>query len=103
MLSPDGRTLSAVGDSNAMRIAYRLSAAAIVLMAVTAAIGAMVRGFYPEIPWAAEALRGGDVVTLVVAVPALTVAVLTARAGSRRARLLPGPLSPARRRRCPGR
>jgi hypothetical protein len=78
-------TLGYVGDSNAMRLAYRLSAMAIVLMAVTAAIGCMVPGFYPDIPWAAEALRGGDLVTLVVAVPILTVAVLRARAGSWRA------------------
>lgn len=88
MLSPAGGTLSDVGESNAMRLAYRLSATAIVLTAVAAAIGAMARGFYPDIPWASAALRGGDVVTVLVAVPIMTVAVLAARAGSVRARLV---------------
>ena len=59
-------------------------------MAVAAAVGLFVPGFYPDYPWAAEALRGGDLVTLSVAAPLLVAALVAANRGSERALLVLG-------------
>jgi len=59
-------------------------------MAVAAAAGLFVPGFYPDYPWAAEALRGGDLVTLTVATPLLVAALVAANRGSERALLVLG-------------
>src|ERR1043165_623357 len=45
-------------------------------------------GLYHESDWAAGALRGGDLVTLVVVVPVLVVAAWRASRGSTRAQLI---------------
>ena len=76
----------AAGDPGAttpgLRAAYRLSAAIGVLMVVASAAGLLVDGLYRDGPWAREALRGGDLTTLAVAVPVLVSSLLLARRGS---------------------
>jgi len=57
-------------------------------MVVAAAAGLAVDGFYPDIPWAAEALRGGDLVTLALAAQLLAVAIGASLRGSARGRLV---------------
>jgi hypothetical protein len=73
-----------------LRTAYLLSAMAAALMAVAAPVGLFVPGFYPDYPWAAQALRGGDLVTLAVATPLLVAALVGALRGSGRAQLVLG-------------
>jgi len=50
----------------AQRAAHVLSAVAAFLMAAASVVGVSVPGFYPDIPWAAEALRGWDLVNALV-------------------------------------
>jgi hypothetical protein len=71
-----------------IRTAFVLSAAAVTLMVVAAAAGLAVDGFYTDIPWAAQALRGGDLVTLVLVAPLLSAALGLSMRGSERARLI---------------
>ncbi len=73
-----------------LRTAYMLSALTAGLMAVAAPIGLFVPGFYPDYPWAAQAARGGDLVTLTVATPLLVAALVGAMRGSGRAQLVLG-------------
>ena len=68
-----------------LRTAYWLSGAIAVLMVVASAAGLLVDGLYRDGPWAREALRGGDVTTIAVAVPILVASMLLARRGSRAA------------------
>jgi hypothetical protein len=70
------------------RAAWVLSAMVAVLMVAASAAGLWVHGLYRDAAWASAAFRGGDLVTLVVAAPALTAALLLARRGSRRAELV---------------
>ena len=56
--------------------AWTLSVAVLVLMVVQAGLGLAVEGLYPEQPWAVAALRGNDLVTLVLVAPALGLAML---------------------------
>jgi hypothetical protein len=72
----------------AQRAAHVLSAVAAFLMAAASVVGVSVPGFYPDIPWAAEALRGGDLVNLLVGAPLLVAAMVVAARGSQRARLV---------------
>jgi hypothetical protein len=63
----------------------------LVVAVVTAAslASVLIRNLYPdETPWAREAFRGGDLVTLVVAVPLLIGALVAVRRGSIRAQAL---------------
>ncbi len=53
------------------RIAYGLSAAVVFLMVVASAAGLFIDGLYQDGPWAREALRGGDLTTLLLAAPIL--------------------------------
>jgi hypothetical protein len=70
----------------ANRAASVLSVAIAGVMVAASAIGLLVTDLYEEGAWAREALRGGDLVTLVLAVPLLIGSLwLTAR-GARRAR-----------------
>jgi hypothetical protein len=64
------------------RAAAPLSLAISALMAVAAASGLWWPHLYRDNAWAAGALRGGDLVTLVVATPALVISVVLARRGS---------------------
>lgn len=71
-----------------VRTAFVLSSTAAALMVVAAAVGLAVDGFYPDIPWAAQAMRGGDLVTLVLAAPLLAAALVASMRGSARAQLV---------------
>ena len=68
-----------------LRTASRLSVVIALLMVVASAAGLLIDGLYPDGPWAREALRGGDLTTLAVAVPVLLASLLFARRGSRAA------------------
>jgi hypothetical protein len=70
------------------RAAWWLSLAIVVLTAAVSAAGLWIAGLYHEGEWAKAALRGGDLVSLVLAVPLLVVALLGARRGSLRAEAL---------------
>jgi len=71
-----------------LRTAYLLSVPLLVLLAVASAVGVFVAGFYPDTAWASAAMRGGDLITLVVVVPTLATALVLARRGSVRAELV---------------
>lgn len=68
-----------------LRAAYRLSAVIAVLMVAASGAGLLIDDLYPDGPWTREALRGGDLTTLVVAVPVLVGSIVLARRGSRAA------------------
>lgn len=70
----------------ANRAASVLSVAIAGVMVAASAIGLFVPDLYEEGAWAREALRGGDLVTLVLAVPLLLGSLWLAARGSRRAR-----------------
>src|SRR5918994_3497799 len=69
-------------------IAVVLTALIIALMIAASVLGIVVDGLYREGPWAREAFRGGDVVTLVLVVPVLIGALLLVRRGSVRATIV---------------
>ena len=69
----------------ALKVAYFLSGVIAVGMFLASAAGLFLRDLYPDGPWARQAFRGGDLVTLVVASPVLIVSLLLSMRGSRRA------------------
>ena len=69
-------------------IAVVLTALIVALMISASVLGIVVDGLYREGPWAREAFRGGDVVTLVLVVPVLIGALLLVRRGSVRATIV---------------
>lgn len=56
--------------------AWMVSVALVGLMVVQAGVGLAVTGLYPEQTWAVAALRGNDLVTLVLVAPALALALV---------------------------
>jgi hypothetical protein len=69
--------------------AYVVSAIVAAASAVTSVAGLLIKDLYQDdTSWATAALRGGDLVTLVVAVPILVLAMVLASRGSSRARLV---------------
>lgn len=56
--------------------ARALSAVVLGIMVLASGLGLMVEGLYPEQPWAVAALRGNDLVTLVLVAPALAAAMV---------------------------
>jgi hypothetical protein len=62
-----------------------LGGAIALLMAAASLAGLLVDGLYRDGPWAREALRGGDLTTLALAVPVLVASLVLARRGSRAA------------------
>lgn len=81
---------AALSPAGPRRVAYALGALTAVTMAVASAAGLAVDGIYQEDAWALQALRGGDLVTLVVATPALVGGLLLAARGSFRGALVWG-------------
>jgi len=79
------KTDQLVRTSSGLRAAYRLSGAIAVLMMVASAAGLLIDGLYRDGPWAREALRGGDLTTIVLAAPVLIASTLFTRRGSRAA------------------
>ena len=71
---------TAVGELPARRFARRSSAVLLALMAIESALGLFVHGLYREERWAVAALRGNDLVTLVLVVPALALALALTQA-----------------------
>ena len=69
-------------------IAYLLSVIIAVLAAVTSLGGLFMANLYRDNAWTVNQLRGNDLVTAVVAVPALAAALFMARRGSRRWQLV---------------
>jgi hypothetical protein len=81
------RTLG--GPSRGSKVAYVLSAIVATASVVASVAGLSIKDLYQDdTSWATAALRGGDLVTLVVAVPTLVVAMMLASRGSSRARLV---------------
>jgi hypothetical protein len=56
--------------------ARALSAVVLAVMVLASGVGLMVGGLYPEQPWAVAALRGNDLVTLLLVAPALAFAMV---------------------------
>jgi hypothetical protein len=75
---PRGRT------AGPLRAAYVLSGLVVALMVAISVLGLAVDDLYRDGAWASEALRGGDLVTLVVAAPLLGYALLRTIRGSTR-------------------
>ena len=67
------------------RAAYVLSGVIAVLMIASSALGLFVHDLYRDTAWGREAIRGGDLVTLVVVAPLLIAALIIAVRGSVRA------------------
>ena len=70
------------------RVTYLLSGLIVGLMVASAAAGLFVDGLYADGAWAREALRGGDLATLVLAVPLLLGALILSARGSRLAQVV---------------
>jgi hypothetical protein len=75
-----------VVDPRTRRIAYALSAAVAFLMVVASTAGLFMDGLYQDGPWAKEALRGGDLTTLLLAAPVLVWSLILSIRGSLPAR-----------------
>ena len=72
----------------AERAATVLSGTIVALMVIASTAGLFVPDLYDEGDWAREALRGGDLVTLVLAAPLLLGSLVLAVRGSQRARVV---------------
>ena len=71
------------------KAAYVLSSVVAIASLVASVAGLTIKDLYQDgSSWATAALRGGDLVTLAVAVPILVVAMVMANRGSARARLV---------------
>ena len=75
--------------SRVSTVAYVLSAIVAAAAALASVAGLLIKDLYQDdTSWATAALRGGDLVTLVVAVPTLVLAMVLTSRGSSRARLV---------------
>ena len=68
-----------------LRAAYAMSWIVAVLMIAASATGLFVHDLYKDGLWAREAVRGGDLITLVIAAPVLILALALSMRGSLRA------------------
>lgn len=82
-VTPDAGRVS--GAKSGLRAAFWFSGVIAALMVVASAVGLFVDELYRDGQWAREALRGGDLTTIVVAAPVLLGSMLVARRGSRAA------------------
>jgi hypothetical protein len=69
-------------------VAEGLSAVIVLLMVGASSAGLIVDDLYPDGPWAREALRGGDLTTLLLAAPMLLLSLVFVRRGSQRAQVV---------------
>ncbi len=83
-----GETMPRPSVNVPVRAAYLMSWAIAMLMIAASLAGLLLDGLFKEGLWAREALRGGDLVTLVLVAPLLIVALVLVRRGSRRAEAL---------------
>jgi hypothetical protein len=75
--------------SRVSTVAYVLSAIVSAAAALASVAGLLIKDLYQDdTSWATAALRGGDLVTLIVAVPTLVLAMVLTSRGSSRARLV---------------
>jgi hypothetical protein len=81
-----GETQPSLRATSALRAAYLLSGMIAALMAVASVLGLLVDGLYRDGPWAREAFRGADLVTLVLVAPLLIVSLVLSARGSARAK-----------------
>ena len=72
----DQRRTTLLRPGPRLTAAWVVSTAVVVLMVVQGALGLAVTGLYPEQTWAVAALRGNDLVTLVLVAPALALALV---------------------------
>jgi len=87
------RSMTPVRTDTTPRTATVLTVVVIVAATIASIGGLAVHGLYTDdTAWATAALRGGDLATLLLVVPGLIVAVVLARRGSTRARLIWGGL-----------
>src|SRR5437763_766724 len=87
------RPTTTVRPKSTARTATVLTFVVVAAAAIASIGGLAVHGLYTDdTAWATAALRGGDLVTLVLVVPGLILATLLARRGSVRARLIRGGL-----------
>ncbi len=73
--APAGGAIALLREGPRLTVARVLSLVVLGLMLAQTLLGLLVPGLYPEQAWATAALRGNDLVTLTVVVPALAVAV----------------------------
>jgi hypothetical protein len=87
---PNGhsRVAPVVRFSPTMRVAFVLSWIVAGLMLLASAWGLIVDDLYRDGAWGREAFRGGDAVTLLIAVPLLAVALALSTMGSARGQVL---------------
>jgi hypothetical protein len=71
-----------------LRNAFRLSVVIVILMVIASAAGLLIDGLYADGAWAREALRGGDLTTLALAVPVLIGSLVFATRGSQAAQAI---------------
>ncbi|HUL85784.1 MAG TPA: hypothetical protein VLX89_09780 [Actinomycetota bacterium] len=71
-----------------LRVAFVLAAAIAIAMVAASIVGLTVHGLYADSAWGREALRGGDLVSLLIAAPVLIAALVLAVRGSMRAQLV---------------
>jgi hypothetical protein len=81
---PVVRELPRAATAGPLRVAYVLTGIVVAVMAASSLVGLFVHDLYPDAPWASEALRGGDLVTLVIAAPLLAYALFRTIRGSLR-------------------
>ncbi|HEV8089027.1 MAG TPA: hypothetical protein VGQ50_10220 [Actinomycetota bacterium] len=87
------RSMTPVRTETTPRTATVLTLVVIVAATIASIGGLAVHGLYTDdTAWATAALRGGDLATLLLVVPGLIAAVVLARRGSTRARLIWGGL-----------
>jgi hypothetical protein len=79
---------STSGPTPRRGIAYGLSTAIAVLIVASSLSGLLIDGLYRDGAWAREALRGGDLTTLVLVVPVLIGSLALSIRGSRRAEVV---------------
>ena len=73
--SPPGVVIALLRPGPRLTAARVLTLVVLALMLVQSLLGLFVPGLYPEQAWAIAALRGNDLVTLVVVVPALALSL----------------------------
>lgn len=74
-ITPPGAPVIASGTSQARTAAYVLSAGVAALTVIASLVGLLADDLYRDGPWAREALRGGDLVSMVVAAPLLILSL----------------------------
>src|SRR4029079_11617041 len=81
---PLHRREGAVRPTSALGVTGWLSFGVAGLIVAISVLGLAVEGLYHDGAWAAQAFRGGDLVTLIVAAPLLVVGTILAQRGSAR-------------------